>query len=295
MSPLRAGSGGPRRTTFGIQLHGTFPMAAYPALARAVEEQPFDELTAHDVVWWRPVWPILTLLAANSERVYLGPDVTHPLLVHPVVTAASLAALDELSGGRAVLGVGRGSLLEPLGIRPARPAQVRQLVEEVERHLAAGFNWQPPRARVPVFVGAFGPAMLEEACGGWAEEIRPPGVWDTRFFETVRKQVAGRTRLGCEVWTVVDRDRERARELGRTVLARYLPAMAAMARFYGVDPGERPIPDRTLDLFVACGTPADVARGVERLLAAGPEAVTFSGRLGPDPEYAIRELGRIVA
>ena len=282
-------------TRFGIQLHGSFPMPAYPALARAVERQPFQELTAHDVVWWRPLWPILTLLAASTERVQVGPDVTHPLLVHPVVTAASVAALDELSGGRAVLGVGRGSLLEALGLRPARPAQVRRLVEDVERHLANGFHWRPPRRRVPVFVGAFGPAMLEEACAGWADEIRPPGIWDVRYLEEVKTRVAGRVRVGCEVWTVVDRDRERARELGRTVLARFLPAMGTMTRFYGVDPLERPISDATLDLFVACGTPGEVARGVERLAAAGVETVTFSGRLGLDPEYAIRELGRIVS
>lgn len=282
-------------TKFGVQLHGTFPMTEYARLARLVELQPFHELTVHDVVWWRPVWPVLTLVAASTERVTVGPDVTHPLLVHPVVTAASIAALDELSSGRAVLGVGRGSLLEPLGIRPAGPAAVRRLVEEVERHLGDGFNWRPLRSRVPVFVGAFGKSMLEEACRGWADEIRPPGIWDTRFFEQVRAQVAGRIRLGCEVWTAVDRDRERARDLGRVVLARYLPAMGAMTRFYAVDPLERPVSDRTLDLFVAAGTPDDVARGVERLVAAGAESVTFSGRLGPDPAYAIAELGRVVS
>jgi 5,10-methylenetetrahydromethanopterin reductase len=270
-------------------------MHTYPELARAVERHPFAELTVHDVVWWRPLWPVLTLVAASTERVLVGPDVTHPLLVHPIVTAASLAALDELSGRRAVLGVGRGSLLEPLGLEPAAPSAVRHLAEEVQRYLAGGFNWTPPRPRVPVFVGAFGPRMVEEACRGWADEVRPPGTWDTRFLDDLRRRVAGRVRLGCEVWTVIDRDRELARDVGRQVLARFLPAMGAMTDFYGVDPGKRPISDRTLDLFVAAGTPGEVAKGVERLVAAGPETITFSGRLGPDPGYAIAELGRIVS
>ncbi len=282
-------------TDFGVQLHGTLPMRAYPELAGAVERHPFRELTVHDVVWWRPVWPILALVGAATERVLVGPDVTHPLLVHPVVTAANLAALDELTGGRAILGVGRGSLTEPLGIAPASPARVRGLVEEVERHLAGSFSWQPPRRRVPVFVGAFGPRMLELACTGWADQVRPPGIWDVRFFEDVKRRVAGRVELGCEVWTVVDRDRERARDLGREVLAQFLPAMGAMTAFYRVDPQERPIRDRTLDLFVAAGTPADVARGVERLVGAGAATVTFSGRLGADPRWAIDVLGDVVA
>jgi 5,10-methylenetetrahydromethanopterin reductase len=270
-------------------------MRDYQALARAVERHPFDELNVHDVVGSRPVWPILTLIGAATERVLVGPDVTHPLLVHPIVTAASLAALDELTGGRAVLGVGRGSLTEPLGIAPAAPARVRGLVADVERHLARDAPWRPADRRIPVFVGTFGPRMIELACQGWADEIRPPGAWDVRFFEDVRRRVAGRTALGCEFWTVVDRDRERARDLGRQVLARFLPSMGAMTAFYGVDPHERPIPDRTLDLFVAAGTPVDVERGLDRLVAAGAATITFSGRLGADPRWAIETLGDIVA
>lgn len=281
--------------SFGIQLHGSFEMRAYPELARAVERLPFDELTVHDVVWWRPLWPVLTLVAASTERVRVGPDVTHPLLVHPLVTAASLAALDEMTGGRVVFGVGRGSLLEPVGLEPAQPSEVRQLVADVEGHLRSGFNWRPPRTRLPVFVGAFGPRMIELACAGWAEQVRPPGIWDDGFFSDVRRRVAGRVGLGCEVWTVVDPDRGRARDLGRAVLGRFLPAMRAMTRFYGVDPAERPISDRTLDLFVAAGTPTDIQAGVERLLDAGAESITFSGRLGEDPFWAIDRLGEIAA
>jgi len=183
-------------TRFAVQLHGTFPMDRYPALARAVEQRPFSELTVHDVVWWRPAWPILTLIGACTERVLVGPDVTHPLLVHPIVTAANLAALDELTDGRAVLGVGRGSLLERLGIEPAKPAQVAGLVREVRGYLAGSFNWKQRRSTVEVFVGAFGPQMLELACAGWADEVRPPGIWDVRFLEDVRVRLAGRVRLG---------------------------------------------------------------------------------------------------
>ncbi len=286
-------------TAFGIQLHGTFPMPMYAELARAVEAQPFAELTVHDIVWWRPVWPILALVAANTERVAVGPDVTHPYLRHAVVTASNLAGLDELSAGRAVLGVGRGSLLKPLGIsRAGSEAAVRELVQSVQRYLAgedprANFLWQPPRRRIPVFLGAFGARMIESALE-WADEIRPPGIWDPRFFESLKVRVGDRARLGCDVWVAVDSDRETARDLGRQVLGRYLAEMPAMTAFYGVDP-QAPITDATLDLFVAAGTPADVARGLERLVAAGPSTITFSGRLGHDPLWAIEALGRMVA
>ncbi|MEP7104777.1 MAG: LLM class flavin-dependent oxidoreductase [Chloroflexota bacterium] len=286
-------------TRFGVQLHGSFPMWEYPALARAVEaHEGFTELTVHDVVWWRPVWPILALVAEHTERVKVGPDVTHPYLVHPAVTAQNLAALDELSGGRAVLGVGRGSFLQPLGIQRADPiGRVRGMVEEVQSllggtHATAHLNWTPPRARVPVFLGAFGPAMVAASGGGWCDEVRPPGTWDTSYLEHLRAVLPEDVRLGCDVWVSIDADRERARDLAREQLARFLPQMKAMTDFYGVDP-DAPVTDAVLDLFFAAGTPSDLEAGLEGLLAASPATIVFSGRLGPDPARALAMLARL--
>jgi 5,10-methylenetetrahydromethanopterin reductase len=55
----------------------------------------------------------------------LGPGVTNPLTRHPTVTASAIAALSEVSGGRALLGLGAGdSAVYGLGWKPARVAQV---------------------------------------------------------------------------------------------------------------------------------------------------------------------------
>jgi 5,10-methylenetetrahydromethanopterin reductase len=283
-------------TRFGIQLHGSFPMAEYPALARAVERHPvFEELTVHDVVWWRPVWPILTLVAEHTERLLVGPDVTHPYLVHPAVTAQNVGALDELSGGRAVLGVGSGSFLGPLGIaRRDSIRRVHELVLTVREMLAGGrFNFEPPRREIPVFVGAFGERMARSLEALKPVEVRPPGCWDPRFLRHFRGFLAPGVELGCDVWISIDRDRDRARELARRQLARFLPQMGALTRFYGVDPAA-PVSDQTLDLFFAAGSPADVERGLARLLEAGPATVIFSGRLGPDPERALELLAELL-
>jgi 5,10-methylenetetrahydromethanopterin reductase len=325
-------------TRFGVQVHGTFPMTRYPEIARIVERYPFHELTVHDVVWWRPVWPILTLVAANSDRVLVGPDVTHPYLRHPVETAASVAALDELTGGRAILGLGAGSMLESVGIETVKPlVAVRECAELVGRFLArerapyegevfraaegAQFFWDPPRSSVPTFVGAFRPRMVE-AAAGWADEIRPPAVWATDYFLELRGRVeraaaaAARRdgpRVGCDVWVVVDADRDAARALGRRLLAQFLPLaeFEPLTEFYEIDQGEiaevaelkrvgdlegaaARISDRTLDTFVAAGDPAAIRTGLRRLLDTGPSTVTFSGRLGRDPVHAIELLGQAV-
>jgi 5,10-methylenetetrahydromethanopterin reductase len=319
-------------THFGVQLHGTYPMQRYPELARQVESYDFHELTVHDIVWWRPVWPILTLVAEHTERVLVGPDVTHPYLRHPADTAANVAALDELSNGRAILGLGAGSMLEPLGIRIEKPLRaVRETAELTQRLLArdrtpfrgelfsaegqAQFFWEPLRPRVPVFVGAYAPRMVDDA-PRWADELRPPGIWSPEFFLDVRRRArnaAGDPNfpVGCDVWTSVGPDRDEARALGRRILAQFLPlpVFAPQVEFHEIDVHEvaavraamsdgnvdraaATISDRTLDTFVASGDAHDVAKGLEELLDAGPSTVTFSGRLGPDPSRALELLGR---
>lgn len=321
-------------TEFGVQLHGTFPMRRYVDLARTVESFAFHELTVHDVVWWRPVWPILTLIAEHTERVHVGPDVTHPYLRHPVDTASCIAALDELSDGRAILGLGAGSMLDRIDVPIARPlVAVRETVELVERllsrdrtpyegelftaHEDAQLFWEPPRPRVPTFVGAYAPRMVAEA-PRWVDELRPPGMWAPGFFRDVQRRAREAAadegfRVGCDVWISLGDDRDDARALGRRLLAQFLPlpVFRPHVEFHDVDRTEIAavgdlmrsgdvaraaglVSDATLDTFVAAGTVADVVVGLERLLDAGPSTVTFSGRLGPDPDRALELLGREV-
>src|SRR5581483_8997471 len=54
------------------------------------------------------LWPSLTWLAGNTSRIQFGSLVSPVSLRHPVFTARQAAAVDDLSGGRLVLGVGAG-------------------------------------------------------------------------------------------------------------------------------------------------------------------------------------------
>ena len=71
----------------------------------------------------RDVYVTLTAIALATERILLGPGITNPYVRHPGVTAAAVATLDELSGGRAFVGLGAGGglTLDPLGINRRRP------------------------------------------------------------------------------------------------------------------------------------------------------------------------------
>src|SRR5256885_3627589 len=87
---------------------------------------------------FRELYVTLTLAALNTKRMRLGPLVTNPLTRHLVVTASAISSVDELSGGRAVLGVGSGdSALYTIGAPPATLAGLEDSVLTLGR-LTAG-------------------------------------------------------------------------------------------------------------------------------------------------------------
>src|SRR5438045_1712690 len=79
--------------------------------ARAAETNGFDAVWAGDSLLARPLIDPLTALAtaaAVTERVRIGTAALLAPMRPPVVTAAALASLDQLSGGRLTVTVGRG-------------------------------------------------------------------------------------------------------------------------------------------------------------------------------------------
>jgi alkanesulfonate monooxygenase SsuD/methylene tetrahydromethanopterin reductase-like flavin-dependent oxidoreductase (luciferase family) len=83
---------------------------------KRAEAYGFDHAWTYDHLTWDPLagmpWgatvPALVAAATVTTRIPLGPWVASPNYRHPVTFARDLAALDDVSGGRAVLGVGAG-------------------------------------------------------------------------------------------------------------------------------------------------------------------------------------------
>lgn len=90
-----------------------------PAQARLVEELGFNRLWFRDMITcnWE-LWSALGAVAATTNKIRLGVDVTNPFTRSPAATAHAAATIDRISRGRLDLGLGRGipRLLGALGI-----------------------------------------------------------------------------------------------------------------------------------------------------------------------------------
>jgi 5,10-methylenetetrahydromethanopterin reductase len=77
----------------------------------------------------KDVYAGLVVAALNTERIGLGTGVTNAVTRHPSVTANAINAVNELSHGRAVLGLGAGdSALYGIGLKPQKVADVEAAI-----------------------------------------------------------------------------------------------------------------------------------------------------------------------
>jgi 5,10-methylenetetrahydromethanopterin reductase len=143
--------------------------------ARRAEEDGFDGLSFGDTQCMSAdPFVGLTAAAGVTSRIRLGVGVTNPLTRHPAVAACAIASLQLESGGRAVLGVGRGdSAVSRLGLKVATVGQLRDFLVQLQGYLAgepmdvdrpeSRLQWLSSQAlpKVPVDVAATGPAVIE--------------------------------------------------------------------------------------------------------------------------------------
>src|SRR5256884_3034269 len=131
-------------------------LARWADLAADLEAEGVDRLWLIDSqLAMKDVYAGLLLAAQRTSRMLLGPGVTNPLTRHPTVTACAVAAVAEVSGGRAALGLGAGdSAVHGLGWQPARVAQVEAAIRFLRAVLRGEqAEWEGRAHRLPYAAG----------------------------------------------------------------------------------------------------------------------------------------------
>ncbi len=207
-----------RRPGVGVAV-STGPDADPVAEARDAEALGFDVVSVHrDVLSGPPpsleAWTLLTWLAARTTTVRLLPNVLALPNRHPAVLAKMAEALSRLAGGRLILGLGGGALVNhqafgAFGLARRSPAETVAATEEAvaivagllrrprfshagEHFTVTAAELQPsPAHPVPLWLGAFGPRMLDlvgRRADGWLPSLfllPPPHAY--RSLELVRR------------------------------------------------------------------------------------------------------------
>jgi 5,10-methylenetetrahydromethanopterin reductase len=166
--------------TTGVLLLPTHAPNRLVDLAQLAERMGYDFVWLADERFFREVYASLTLCALRTDRIKLGPCVTDPYSRHPALTAMAIATLDEISGQRAVLGLGAGvSGFRELSIGREQPAIAMSEAIELIRRLLAGetvsyqgrrisfyegrLDFTPIRSHVPIYVASQRPAGCRTA------------------------------------------------------------------------------------------------------------------------------------
>src|SRR6201993_4309162 len=124
---------------FGITLKPDISIERIVGLTRRAEGAGFAFGWIFDshVLWMEP-YPLLTLMAMNTQRMRLGTCVTNPAVRDITVTASLFATLNLISGGRMELGIGRGdSSRRVLGKKPVTSAHLEESIRAF-RELTGG-------------------------------------------------------------------------------------------------------------------------------------------------------------
>jgi 5,10-methylenetetrahydromethanopterin reductase len=158
----------------GFSISGHRSGGSSVEIAQLAEQEGFEEIWVTEDYCERGAFSLAGAIAGATQRARIGIGVVNPWTRHPVLTAMEFAALDELSEGRAVLGLGASNpkwMQHELGLPFHKPLQRLRESVEIIRSLLGGeavkyagdvysidtsLAFSPPRSEPPVWLGVKG-------------------------------------------------------------------------------------------------------------------------------------------
>jgi 5,10-methylenetetrahydromethanopterin reductase len=254
--------------------------------ARLAEELGFSSFWVPEDPFWRGAFTVASAIATATSRIKVGLGVVNPYTRHPTLIAMELAALEELSRGRSILGVGAGLkdwIEGRLGIPYTRSTSAMREAVQIVRRMFRGdevtldgrvfriggtrMSFKPPRAEVPVHLGVMGPRNLElagEIADGVLLSVTTSPAYLKFAMEHIRRGLkrAGRDEHGFTVGAYliasISEDERAARDAVKPLLAMLISLMA---------------PQPEVPILKTAGLDADTIRSFGASLARGEPPV----------------------
>ncbi len=311
---------------FGIEFVPDEPVYKIGYMAKLAEDYGFQNIWITDHYNNRDVWTTLAVLSMMTNRIRLGTGVTNPYTRNAAIIASSISSINELSGGRAILGIGPGdkATFDKMGIDWDKPlTRVRESVLAIRAFLAreqvnqAGFKGAQMAfgsGKIPIYIGAQGPKMLELA-GAIADGvlINASHPEDFKFAVPMIRQgaeKAGRrpedVQISAYASFSADKDPAKAVNASKIVVAFIVagsPENVLSRHGIGIDEA-RVISDaiskynfkaamdgvtpKMTEAFSVSGAPADCRARVDELLKTGVTQIVVGSPIGPNKESAIK-------
>jgi 5,10-methylenetetrahydromethanopterin reductase len=317
---------------FGIEFVPDESVLKIGYMAKLAEDAGFGNIWITDHYNNRDVWTTLAVLSLLTNKISLGTGVTNPYTRNAAITASSIASINELSGGRAILGIGPGdkATFDKMGIDWDKPlSRVRETVLAIRAFLAkeqvsqAGFKGAQmsfTTSKIPIYIGAQGPKMLELA-GAISDGVLINASHPDDFKFAVPMIHAGAEKAGRKPEDVqvcayasfsADKDPAKAVNASKIVVAFIVAGSPenvlerhgigmdeakaisdAISRFdfKGAMDGVTP---RMTEAFSISGAPADCRARIDELLSTGVTQIVVGSPIGPNKESAIKLIGKKV-
>ena len=228
-------------TTLGVTFYAYLGLtySACVELAKMAEDQGFDGVFVVET-FTTDAMAAVEAIALATRHITVGPGIANVYFRHPAFLGAGALAIDELSGGRLILGIGVGQehAVKPLGIAWREPRAVLRETTDMLRKVFAGDRlpgasrpFQPARRPIPIHLAGLALETAELA-GEIADGLMLYVATPDRYRAAVERMARGAAKAGRRaedvsvsllIPTFLSDDHAAAREAARRFLANYLP------------------------------------------------------------------------
>lgn len=315
---------------FSLELLPNEPIKDIIKVIKIAEDIGFENIWITDHYNNRDVFEVLAIAAYETSTINMGSGVSNPFVRNPVTIASATATLNEISEGRAIVGVGPGdkATMETLNLSWTKPVKtvknaivdIRKLLNDEKLDKGAYLNGtQKIEKQIPIYMAAQGPKMLKtsgevaDGCLINASNYKDFQIAIPLIKEGI-KESGNDSNFNFAAYTAcsIDENVEVAHNQAKIVVAFIMAGapdivlerhniskdVAVKVRDalsnYDFKTAGSLIDENMVHAFSVCGTPEDISSKIEKFNDLGVNEFVVGSPIGKDREISLKLLEDII-